>query len=239
MIDMYGKCGRVSDARAVFDRMPQRSSVTYTIMIDAYGQHGQAAEALRLLREMCREKLPVSSPTATCALSACSHGNLADEAVALFRELPALGVDVDDQHRTCVVDALARAGRLQEAEQFAEAEGCLQSPIVLTTLLGACRTHRDVPRAERFAEALIALDPRNAVPYVALANTYKLCNRLVEADAVTARRKLANALPNVGRTVAFVAGESVFCCRDFSHPLGAELRASAEIAHALGGRAFG
>ena len=141
------------------------------------------------------------------------------------------------QHRSCVVDALARAGRLDEAERFAETEGCMLDPVILRTLLGACRTHRDVTRAERIAEALIIQDPHDATPYVLLANTYRLCNRLRDADAVVARRKEANARTVVGRTVTFVDGESVsFGAGDFSHPLGRELREKCrEIAQRIGG----
>ena len=185
---------------------------------------------------MVREGVPIVDATATCALSACSHGNLADDAVALFRELPDLGVQTSPQHRACVVDALARAGRLAEAEQFAEEEGVLNEPVILTTLLGACRIHRDIARAKRFAETLIAQDAQNAVPYVVLANIYKQCGRRAEAEALAVRRKRAGALVVVGRTVTCVDGESVaFGAADFSHPLGDELRAKCrEIAQRIG-----
>lgn len=34
---MYAGCGRVSDARMVFDKMSERDVITWSVMIDGYG----------------------------------------------------------------------------------------------------------------------------------------------------------------------------------------------------------
>lgn len=80
------------------------------------------------------------------------------------------GVTPDTRHQTCVVDALGRAGRLDEAEEFVAMEHT--DMVLWMALLGACRSRKDVVRAERIAQTIHKLDPKGATAYVLLANTY-------------------------------------------------------------------
>ncbi|KAJ1284236.1 hypothetical protein BS78_03G189600 [Paspalum vaginatum] len=52
LVDFYGKCGEVEDARAVFDAMPERTVVTWNSMLMAYIHNGRIDEAVELFYEM-------------------------------------------------------------------------------------------------------------------------------------------------------------------------------------------
>eukprot|EP01018_Ginkgo_biloba_P009791 Gb_07727 [translate_table: standard] len=52
LVDMYAKCGSIEKAREVFDRMSERSVVSWTSMIVAYTSHGFGEEALKLFHQM-------------------------------------------------------------------------------------------------------------------------------------------------------------------------------------------
>ncbi|KAE8657789.1 hypothetical protein F3Y22_tig00116982pilonHSYRG00072 [Hibiscus syriacus] len=41
MVDMYAKCGNVDLAREIFDGMREKNVITWSVMIAAYGYHGQ------------------------------------------------------------------------------------------------------------------------------------------------------------------------------------------------------
>ena len=229
LIDTYGKCGRPNQARRVFDSSTQRSSVTYSVMIDAYGQSGQASAALELFVEMEREGIAISESAAVCILSACSHSGLAGEAVELYRRLPALGVKSNATIAACVVDALARCGRLDEAEAFADAEGCATDRVVRVTLLGACRTHRDMNRAVRLAEDLIAEDPLDASVYTVAANVCRMCGKEEDALEFVRRRSASGAKVRLGRTSCIIDGIAhSFGPADFDRPDGDDLRRMCE-----------
>jgi pentatricopeptide repeat protein len=52
IIDMYGKCGNILNARKVFDSLQNRNVVTWTALMAAYFQNGYFEEALHLLSTM-------------------------------------------------------------------------------------------------------------------------------------------------------------------------------------------
>src|SRR5689334_9348864 len=74
-------------------------------------------------------------------------------------------------HHICMVDALGRAGRLDEAEDFIAS---IYKPDVKLyhALLGACRVHNDLQRAERISTLVLKNDPKEASTYVLLSNIY-------------------------------------------------------------------
>ncbi|XP_057854720.2 pentatricopeptide repeat-containing protein At2g13600 [Cryptomeria japonica] len=52
LVDMYAKCGSIYMARELFDRMPQRSVISWNIMIAGYAQNGFCKDALKLFELM-------------------------------------------------------------------------------------------------------------------------------------------------------------------------------------------
>ncbi|KAI3464883.1 hypothetical protein Pfo_021546 [Paulownia fortunei] len=56
LIDMYSKCGKLDDARNLFDEIPQRNVVSWTSMINGYVQNDWAREALLLFKEQLVEE---------------------------------------------------------------------------------------------------------------------------------------------------------------------------------------
>jgi len=146
-------------------------------MISSYGQHGKGKEALSLFEQMQHEGIEPDDQTVTCVLNACSHSGLVQEALDIFSKLDVdFKIRPNVRHCNCVVDVLGRAGRLEEAEKFIfeqmkkyEIEPDI---ITWTALLGACRTYKDLERAEKIAQIIMDLNPTYASVYVLLSNIY-------------------------------------------------------------------
>ncbi|KAF4380896.1 hypothetical protein G4B88_028269 [Cannabis sativa] len=52
LVDMYGKCGSVNAAQAVFDRMMVKNSVSWSALLGAYSQNGQFESVFKLFKMM-------------------------------------------------------------------------------------------------------------------------------------------------------------------------------------------
>ena len=70
-----------------------------------------------------------------------------------------------------------RAGLIERAEGFVLKNIPVPNVITWMTLLGACRSHRNVACGERAALHACELDPNNAAIYVVLSNIYAAAGR--------------------------------------------------------------
>lgn len=71
LIQMYGNCGALEDARELFARMYGRDAFSWNFMIGAYAQYGHADEALQLFYGMHREGLMPDKFTFIRIVNAC------------------------------------------------------------------------------------------------------------------------------------------------------------------------
>ncbi|KAH6782418.1 Pentatricopeptide repeat superfamily protein [Perilla frutescens var. hirtella] len=71
LVQMYSKCGLLSDAAQVFDSMPERNLVSWKAMIVAYAKNGRCGEALKLMYRMQAECIEVDDYILSTVLTAC------------------------------------------------------------------------------------------------------------------------------------------------------------------------
>ncbi|XP_074310050.1 pentatricopeptide repeat-containing protein At4g18520, chloroplastic-like [Silene latifolia] len=71
LINMYAKCGYVSEAFRVFSNMPERNLVSWRSMIVGYARNGHCRDALKLIYQMQAEGMEVDDYIVTSVLSAC------------------------------------------------------------------------------------------------------------------------------------------------------------------------
>ncbi|KAK9096800.1 hypothetical protein Sjap_022297 [Stephania japonica] len=71
LINMYAKCGHVTEAARVFDSMPEHNLVSLKSMIIAYAKSGLCQESLKLMYRMQAEGVHVDDYLRTTVLSAC------------------------------------------------------------------------------------------------------------------------------------------------------------------------
>ncbi|XP_019176451.1 PREDICTED: pentatricopeptide repeat-containing protein At5g16860 [Ipomoea nil] len=123
LIDMYAKCKNVEIARAMFDAIDckDRNVVTWTVIIGAYAQHGDANEALELLSVMMKDDSYSIIPngfTISCALMACAR-------LASLRVGQQIHAYVLRNHyencmlfvSNCLIDMYAKSGDIDKARK--------------------------------------------------------------------------------------------------------------------------
>lgn len=111
LIDMYGKCNCVNEARLIFDIMCVRNVVSWTSMITAYSQNGQGHLALQLLREFNHFRLEKPNHFMLCsAVSACASLGRLGSGKITHGVVVRLGHDANDVIASALVDMYAKCG---------------------------------------------------------------------------------------------------------------------------------
>jgi pentatricopeptide repeat protein len=110
LINMYGKWGFLEEAIKIFNsiKVSERSIITWTTMILAYGEHRKGKEALILFEEMQREGMKPDSQTVACILKACCESGLIENAAEIFFSMEKkLGIKPNEYHYNCLLTACA------------------------------------------------------------------------------------------------------------------------------------
>ncbi|GAB2296057.1 hypothetical protein Dimus_030194, partial [Dionaea muscipula] len=115
LINMYGKCGRISDCCSVFEQMENKNVASWSSLIAAHANLGMWVKCLELFRDMNREgcckaedSIMVSVLSASTHLGAldpgkCTHGYL-------LRNFSAQNVAVE----TCLIDMYIKCGLIEK-----------------------------------------------------------------------------------------------------------------------------
>lgn len=163
LVDMYAKCGLMLEAHRLFDKMTERSTVTWNSMIFGLANSGLCQEAINLFDRMLCDGARPDHLTFTAVLTACSYCGMGELGKGLFRTMKEEhGIEQRLEHYACMVHLLGRAGKLAEAYDFIKAMPLEPDCFVWGALLGACRSHGDVKLAELAASRLLTVEPANA-----------------------------------------------------------------------------
>ncbi|KAI5057022.1 hypothetical protein GOP47_0028840 [Adiantum capillus-veneris] len=72
LVDMYAKCGRLDDARCVFDRLSNRTDGSWGALLTGYSASGYALPTLELFEAMKKDGIRPTRVAYLCALKASS-----------------------------------------------------------------------------------------------------------------------------------------------------------------------
>ncbi|KAH7299773.1 hypothetical protein KP509_24G028500 [Ceratopteris richardii] len=171
LVDMYAKCGSLSKAHAVFDKLHYRDIITWTSLIAGCAQLGDQDDVIYIFDRMREEGIEPNSITFINVLNVCSHAGTVDMGEAYlnvmvkeYDMLPTI------EHYTCIVDILSRAGQVEKAFSIIKQVPFHPDFVIWLTVLGACQQGgiKDFGR-EAFKHAL-PLDGQDPVAYVFMSN---------------------------------------------------------------------
>ncbi|PON71372.1 DYW domain containing protein [Trema orientale] len=189
LADMYAKCGCITEARRVFDKMQERDVISWSIIITGLAMNGHADEAFERFDNMIEHGVIPNDITFMGLLTACTHVGLVEKGLNYFDMMDqTYGIIPKIEHYGCVVDLLSRAGRLDEAEKLINSMPVKPNVIVWGALLGGCRIYKDAERGERVVHRILELESDHSGSYVYLANIYASMGRL--DDAAKCRLKM-------------------------------------------------
>ncbi|XP_010553501.1 PREDICTED: pentatricopeptide repeat-containing protein At3g22690-like isoform X1 [Tarenaya hassleriana] len=171
LIDMYSKCGSITDARKSFTAISSANVAAWTALINGYSQHGIHSRAISLFNSMLEQRIQPNSATLTAVLSSCVHSGLVHEGLRLFLSMEeTYRVKPSVEHYACVVNLLGRAGLLKEAADFVEQMPIEPDEVIYGALINACWLWQHTRTAKRVAEKILNLEPKTASANVVLSN---------------------------------------------------------------------
>ncbi|XP_024020752.1 pentatricopeptide repeat-containing protein At5g48910 [Morus notabilis] len=182
LVDMYAKCGCITEARRIFNTMQERDVISWSVIITGLAMNGHASEALERFDAMIEHGMRPNDITFMGLLTACTHAGLVDKGLRYFDVMDrTYGIVPKVEHYGCVVDLLSRAGRLDEAEKLIISMPVKSNVIVWGALLGGCRIYKDAERGERIVHRILELESDHSGSYVYLANMYTSMGRSKDA----------------------------------------------------------
>ncbi|XP_010911485.1 putative pentatricopeptide repeat-containing protein At1g77010, mitochondrial [Elaeis guineensis] len=173
IIDLYCKCGGVSQGRRLFNEMRNFDVVLWNSMLMGYASNGYGIEVLELFETMRNAGVSPNVVTFIALLSGCCHCGLIEEGLRWFHRMKGdYGIEPVVEHYSCIVDLLVRAGRLKEAVDFIDTMPFETDASMWTSVLGGCKAHGDEALGNKVAEKLIELNPQHSGSYVQLSSIY-------------------------------------------------------------------
>lgn len=171
LVDMYAKCGRLVDARSVFDNLPTRNVITWNSMLGGYADDGLGREALSLYAIMQQDRTVVAdSVTFLCLLKACTTVGALKQGRRLHHQIRERGLDADAVIGSGLIDMYAKCGSLLDAQRVFDR---IPAKTVATwnALLSGCAQNSDGQMAMRcFGKMQQQQVQPNEVTFVCLLN---------------------------------------------------------------------
>lgn len=115
LVQMYGSCGSLDDARAVFCRILDRNLYSWTILIEAFTENGHDEEALKLHKQMQVEGVQPDKVTFICILNACASLSSLIEGRKIHALIALNGFESDVVVGTALVNLYGKCGIVEDA----------------------------------------------------------------------------------------------------------------------------
>ncbi|CAN0923238.1 Pentatricopeptide repeat-containing protein At2g15690, mitochondrial [Linum grandiflorum] len=165
VLEMYGRCESMIDARRVFDHMPDRNMDSWHLMINGYANNNLGDEGLQMFEQMTKLGLKPTEETFLGVLSACGSADAVDEAFIYFETMKSeFGVEPQREHYIGMIDVLGKTAFLNEIEQYIEKLPFDATVDIWEKYKNYARIHGDVDLEDRLEELIVDMDPSKANP---------------------------------------------------------------------------
>eukprot|EP00250_Pteridium_aquilinum_P019884 c24620_g11_i1 orf=563-1528(+) len=152
LVHMYAKCGLPFIAQQVFDKLPVRDVVSWTVLIAGYAEYGYCEKSLYCYERMKLNGICPNAVTFICSLKACGCMGASFEGIEIHTEIARNGLLIrDNRVGNALLDMYVKCGLLAKAQELFY-ELPVQDIVSWTTLIVGYTQH------ERGEEALNCFD---------------------------------------------------------------------------------
>uniref|UniRef100_A0A803L7K8 DYW domain-containing protein n=2 Tax=Chenopodium quinoa TaxID=63459 RepID=A0A803L7K8_CHEQI len=115
LIDMYCKCNCIQYARAVFERMTHKNTVSWTAMLVGYNQSGLSEEAIKTFLEMQKNSIEPDDITLGSVVSSCADLSCLEEGVQFHNQALLSGLISFVAVSNALITLYGRCGSIEDS----------------------------------------------------------------------------------------------------------------------------
>ncbi|KAG0631017.1 hypothetical protein M758_1G221100 [Ceratodon purpureus] len=153
LITMYCKCGKLEEARKLFDGLPYQDVVSWTAMVTGYAQQGFHDEAIDLFQKMQQQGIKPDKMTFTSVLTACSSPALLEQGKKFHQQLVRTGYHLDVYLQSALVSMYAKCGSMEDAQQVFD-QMSERNVVAWTAMITGCAQHGRCREALEYFEQM-------------------------------------------------------------------------------------
>ncbi|PIA65367.1 hypothetical protein AQUCO_00100680v1, partial [Aquilegia coerulea] len=116
LVDMYGKCRLLDDAKKIFDDITERNVVTWNSMVVGYAQNGRNEEAIKVFYDMRVEGIKPTHVTVASFLSASANLDAIEEGKQGHAIAVISGLELNNIFGTSLINFYSKVGLMEDAE---------------------------------------------------------------------------------------------------------------------------
>ncbi|GMH06638.1 hypothetical protein Nepgr_008478 [Nepenthes gracilis] len=152
VIDFYAKMGYMDEARVVFDELPVKTSVTWTIVITGYARNGKSDFSLALFYQMRNTDVLPDRYVLSSVLSACSMLKYLEGGKQIHAFVLRRRTQMDVSVLNVLIDLYVRCGQVRSGRKLFD-QMVEKNVITWTTMIsGYMQNSFDAAATELFAE---------------------------------------------------------------------------------------
>ncbi|OVA17978.1 Pentatricopeptide repeat [Macleaya cordata] len=115
LVALYAKCGKIEQARGVFDGLCDRTIVSWTSILSGYAQNGQPLEALRIFSEMRQLDVKPDWIALVSVLRAYTDVEDLEQGKSVHGSVIKMGIDLEPDLLIALTAMYAKCGEVQVA----------------------------------------------------------------------------------------------------------------------------
>ncbi|XP_058097388.1 pentatricopeptide repeat-containing protein At3g26540 [Magnolia sinica] len=118
LVDIYGKCRVIDDARRAFHEIPTPNAVSWNVIVRRYLEMGEEKEAVVMFFKMIRENARPLNFTFSNVLIACSSISALEEGRQIHGIAVKTAFEEDNVVTTSLIDMYAKCSALEDAHRL-------------------------------------------------------------------------------------------------------------------------
>jgi pentatricopeptide repeat protein len=154
VLDMYAKCGRLQDARVIFNRIPYWDLVSWNAMIAGYDKHGYGKEGLQLFEQLQEVGMKPNQVTFASVLSICASLALLEQGKQIHACVMKKGLYTDVVLGNALIDMYAKCGHVGDARHMFN-QMPNQDAVSWTAMIAGYGKHGDCKKALKLYEEML------------------------------------------------------------------------------------